>query len=166
LVALTVSEAYRQLTTELLAISMLAGALRNLHVHATTQLMVLDRRFGMVARVDGLEVVLCTLASFVGLAGWGLHGAVAGQALGSALTLAYSLHGARQLGLVWPVAETLKIMLASGVMALGLLLLQAPPTLAGLLAACLLGAVLYGLAMALLFSPQLREMLARRQALA
>lgn len=158
LVQLTVAEEYRELTGEMLALSMFAGALRNLHVHVTGQLMVLERRFGMCARVDLFEVVACALASAAGLALAGLQGAVAGQAIGSALTLLLSLHWARsQLGFHWPVAETVKVLAACVLLGATLQALQLPPTLAGLVVGSVTGALVYGAAMAALFWPDLRR---------
>lgn len=161
LVQLTVAEEYRELTTEMLALSMFAGALRNLHVHVTGQLMVLERRFGMCARVDLFEVVACGLASAAGLALAGLQGAVAGQALGSALTLLLSLHWARRhLGFHWPTVETVKVLAACALLGAALQALQLPPTLTGLVVGSAVGTLVYGLAMAGLFWPELRRFVA------
>ena len=158
LVALTVASEYQQLTAELLGLSMFAGALRNLHMHVTDQLMVLERRFGMVARIDVVEIVACALASLAGLALNGIPGAVMGQALGSALTLLLSVSWARtRLGFEWPTVETLKVLAASAIMALGLQAINVPHSLQGLLTASLAGAVLYGACLAALFWPDLRR---------
>lgn len=165
LVGLSVAEEYRQLTTELLGLSMFAGALRNLHMHVTDQLMVLERRFGMVARIDVFEIGLCTLASLAGLAASGIHGAVMGQALGSALTLLLSVFWARtRLGFVWPAQETVKVLLASGVMGLALLNLKVPATLSGLVLASVAGALIYAAVLALLFWADLRRFVASARA--
>ena len=165
LVRLTVAEEYRALTTQMLALSVFAGALRNLHMHVTDQLMVLERRFGMVARIDVFEITVCTLASLAGLKLGGLHGAVIGQAFGSALALLLSVHWARtRLGFVWPVAETLKVLAASAMMALALHALKAPQTLQGLILAVLVGSLAYAAAMAALFWPDLRRLVAATRA--
>jgi O-antigen/teichoic acid export membrane protein len=165
LVALTVAEPYQRLTSELLGLSMFAGALRNLHIHVTDQLMVLERRFGMVARIDVFEIAACTFASLVGLALSGLQGAVMGQALGSALALLLSVSWARtRLGFDWPTSETLKILGASAVMALALQALKVPHTVEALLAASLGGAMVYGACLAILFWPDLRRFVAASRA--
>ncbi len=159
LVKLTVAAEYQELTTDMLAISMFAAALRNLHMHVTDQLMVLDRQLGMCAKVDVVEIVLCAAASLLGLYVHGLHGAVFGQAFGSAVALLLSVHWARsRLGFIWPTVETLKVMAATAVMALALFLLQAPHTLEGLLLAVTVGALVYALSMAALFWTDVRRL--------
>ena len=165
LVSLTVAPEYRETTAQLLGLAVLGGALRNLHMHVTDQLMVLDRRIRMAADVDVVEIVVCAVASFAGLLLYGLHGAVAGQALGSLLTLALSMGWARKhLGLVWPWGETLRILLAAAVMVGALVWLDAAPSVAGLIYGTLLGAAVYAAAMALLFSTELRKLLIARRA--
>ncbi len=165
LVSLAVAQDYRQVTAELLALSVFAGAVRNLHMHITDQLMVLERRFSMVAAVSGVEIVLCLSASWVGLSMFGLHGAVWGQALGSGLSLVLSMHWARtRLGFDWPWLESLKIVVATGVMCAVLMSVPAWPTLTGLVVDSVLGAVVYGLVMAALFYPDLKLRLRRWRA--
>jgi O-antigen/teichoic acid export membrane protein len=160
LVALTVAPEYRQTTAELLGLAVLGGALRNLHAHVTDQLMVLDRRLRMAADVDVVEITACAAASFAGLAYFGLHGAVAGQALGSALTLGVSMWWARKhLGLIWPWADTLRVLLATGVMVMALLWLRPPASVLGLVYGTVVGAAAYALAMAALFQTKLRRYL-------
>lgn len=165
LVELTVAPAYRALTTELLSLSMFAAAVRNLHLHVTDQLMVLERRFGMVARIDVVEIVACAGATLLGLALGGLPGAVLGQAFGSAIALLLSTYWARRaFGFHWPAAETLKVFAASAAMAAVLALHGAPHTVAELMLASLIGALVYCAAMALLFWPDLRRFLQARRA--
>jgi peptidoglycan biosynthesis protein MviN/MurJ (putative lipid II flippase) len=113
----------------------------------------------MCARVGVTEIVLCAAASLVGLLVYGLHGAVLGQALGSAVALLLSVHWARtRLGFIWPTVETLKVMVATAVMALALFLLHAPHTLEGLLLAVAVGALVYALCMAALFWTDVRRL--------
>ncbi len=165
LVSLTVAQDYQSLTAELLGLSVFAGALRNLHMHVTDQLMVLERRFGMVARIDVFEILCCAAASFLGLMLHGIHGAVMGQALGSALTLLLSVHWARtRLGFEWPTAETVKVLVASLIMAGALHALKTPPTLGGLLGAVIVGAAVYGVVMAALFWTDVRRFVATTRA--
>lgn len=158
LVKLTVAEEYRELTTQMLSIAMFAAALRNLHLHVTDQLMVLERRFVMCAKVDVTEIVVCLAASLAGLQIYGLQGAVLGQAFGSALALLLSIYWARtRLGFVWPTSETVKVLAATAAMALALHWLHAPHTLAGLLLAVFVGATVYAFAMAALFWADVRR---------
>ena len=161
LVNLFVASEYQAITSELLAISVVAGALRNLHMHTTDQLMVLERRISMLAKVDVFEIVLCATLSLAGLMLEGLRGAVAGQALGSLATLLLSGWLAhRHLGFNWPWRDTFKICIATGVMLLALFLLHARKDALGLGLAAVVGALVYGAAIALLFAPQWRRLLA------
>lgn len=161
LVSLTVAPEYRELTATLLGSSVFAGALRNLHMHVTDQLMVLERRFGMVGRIDVVEIGLCTLATLAGLMLTGVHGAVLGQALGSAVTLWLSIVWAKRLGFGWPSSETLKVMLASTLMAVVLWWWKPAASWQGLVEGTLLGSFTYGLAMAALFWSDVRRLLRR-----
>lgn len=165
LVALAVAEEYRQTTVELLGLSVLAGTLRNLHMHVTDQFMVLERRIKAVAIIDVVEIVTCGLASIVGLYFYGLNGAVIGQAIGSFITLALSMYWAHiHQGFRWPWLETAKVFLATAVMLLGIFWVESEPGLRGLVIGALVGTLTYGLATAALFAPQLRKLLASRHA--
>lgn len=164
LVTLVVAPDYRETSAGLLALATLGGALRNLHLHVTDQLMVLDRRWRMAAEINGVEIVLCGAAILVGLASHGLHGALAGQALGSLATLALSMHWARRhLGLQWPWLDTLRVLVATACMAAALQWLHAGSSVRGLVAGAALGASVYGVVLALLFATPLRQALARRR---
>ncbi len=159
LVELFVASEYQAITTELLALSVVAGALRNLHMHTTDQLMVLERKVGMLARVDLFEIALCAALSLAGLMLEGLRGAVVGQALGSLATLVLSGWLAhRHLGFNWPWGDTFKIGLATAVMLLALYLLHASHDALGLGLATIVGTMVYGAAIALLFGPRWRRL--------
>ena len=164
LVALFVAPDYQAITSQVLGLSVLAGALRNLHMHTTDQLMVLDRRIGMLAKLDVFEIVLCALSSLLGLYAAGVMGAVVGQALGSAATLAVSLWLAqRHLGFAWPWWASAKVLLASAVMLAALFALHASHDMLGLGLASAVAALVYGGACALLFAPQWRSLWAARR---
>jgi O-antigen/teichoic acid export membrane protein len=164
LVRLFVAQEYQQVTSELLVLSVLAGAVRNLHMHTTDQLMVLERRIGMLAKLDVFEIVLCALLSLVGLIYDGVRGAVIGQAVGSLATLAVSMWLAqRYLGFRWPWNYTLRICMATALMLAGLRWWQVGDDAWGLAAASLWGTLLYVLAMLLLFLPECRRFWANRQ---
>lgn len=157
LVSLTVGGEYRDVTAALLGWAVLGGALRNLHMHVTDQLMVLERRLAMLARLDVVEIVCCATASFGGLLAAGLPGALIGQAAGSLLTLGLSMRWTSvELGFAWPWAASMRILLATAVMAAVLAWLRVTPNLAGLLTGSVAGTLSYALALALLFAPQAR----------
>jgi O-antigen/teichoic acid export membrane protein len=164
LIALAVAEEYRLISSELLAVSMLAGAIRNLHIHVTDQWMKLEQRFAMVARVEILEIVACVAASWVGLVTYGLHGAVWGQAVGSTLALVMSVIWAKtQLGFIWPRVETVKILLATALMTALLLSLPNWSSMVGLLTYSILGGLVYAMAMGALFWPELKRQWRKRR---
>ncbi len=165
LVELFVAREYQAVTSELLGLSVLAGALRNLHMHTTDQLMVLERRLGMLAKVDVFEIALCAAFSLVGLLLEGVRGAVIGQALGSLATLGLSMWLAHhRLGFRWPWLDSAKIVVATAVMLAALLALHASHDAFGLGLATAVGTVVYGLAIAALFAPALRRFWAQRRA--
>jgi len=165
LVALTVATEYREMTVDLLGLSMAAGAIRNLHVHVTNQLMVLERRLGRSAQIDLVEIAACTVASVIGLWLYGLRGAVAGQAVGSLLTLWLSIVWARDdLGFHWPWRETLRVGAACAAMAAVLWWARPSADLAGLLWGSALGALVFVVAAGLVFLPEIRRWQAARRA--
>jgi O-antigen/teichoic acid export membrane protein len=165
LVELFVAQQYQDITAELLGLSVLAGAIRNLHMHTTDQLMVLERRIAMLAKVDVVEIALCTAFSAAGLLLEGLRGAVVGQALGSLVTLGLSMWLARRfLGFRWPWLETAKIGIATAVMLGALVALHASHDALGLGLATLVGTVVYAAACAVLFAPALRRLWSARRA--
>jgi O-antigen/teichoic acid export membrane protein len=158
LATLAVASTYREVTGQVLGWSVLAGMLRNLHVHGTDQLMLLQRRMLMIGKVSLVEIMACALASGVGLAFWQLRGAVIGQALGSAVALLLSLWWARRhLGFEWPWGDSARIALASAVMALALMAWHPHQGWIGLLLWALWGALSYGLACAALFHTALMQ---------
>ena len=158
LVALTVAPEYQQITSELLGLSVLAGTIRNLHMHTTDQLMVLDRRIKMLAKIDVVEIVLCAVASLIGLSLAGLRGAVIGQAVGSLATMALSVFLARKhLGFRWPWFDTAKISVATGVMMLVLGNLPSGRDVIGLAIGAFAAAAVYAGLCAIVFAPTLRS---------
>ena len=158
LVALTVALPYRSATAALLGLAVIGGAIRNLRVHTTDQLLVLDRRMRRAAQIDVIEIVACTLASLAGLAWHGVTGAVIGQGLGSLLTLALGISWARRIsGLDWPWVDTVKVSAAAA--AMGAVLHATGPWTgaSGLALGAGLGATVYAASLALLFAPHLRR---------
>lgn len=164
LVALTVADEYRETAAQLLGLSVVAGMVRNLHMHVTDQFMVLERHLRRVAIIDIVEIGFCMLASLLGLRYYGLAGAVIGQAIGSLLTLALSMYWARLYqGFDWPWAATFKVAVATAAMVLAMSLLGRAPTLPNLLLGSAVGMASYVLAAALLFAPELRHAWAARR---
>jgi O-antigen/teichoic acid export membrane protein len=165
LISLAVAPEYRQTAMDLLGLSVIAGTLRNLHMHVTDQFMVLERKIKMVALIDVVEVISCVVASFVGLQLYGLRGAVIGQAIGSCLTLGLSMYWSRiHQGFMWPWPETRKVLAGTLVMVVAIALLGTESSLRSLLTGTVVGLVTYALALAALFAPQLRQLRANSNA--
>jgi O-antigen/teichoic acid export membrane protein len=164
LVALCVAPQYQQVTGELMGLAVLGGAVRNLHMHTTDQLMVLERRIRMVAQIDLVEIVLCAAASLAGLAWDGLRGALIGQALGSLAALALSLAWAQgRLGLRWPWLASAKLAAATALMLLALARLNPAHDALGLALGTVTGGLVYLGACALAFAPALHRLWRERR---
>lgn len=162
LVGLSVASEYQETTSALLGWSVLAGMLRNLHVHVADQLMMLDLRLKALALVNTGEILLCVVASYIGLEFSGLSGAIIGQAIGSALTLGFSTYWVSvRLGFSWPWAETCKIVLATAIMAAAIAALGDGQGWRGLLANVAVGMLSYALGLVLVFWHELKELRAR-----
>lgn len=163
LVAFVVAPEYRETTTSILSLSMLGGMLRNLHMHVTDQVMVLELQMKQLGIVSAVEIVASIVASLFGLYFYGLDGAVIGQALGSLPTLGLSLYWVSvRHGFVWPWSETIRILLATLAMAAAIVWVGREPTLQSLLIDTAVGIVSYALALALLFFRELRMFLPAR----
>ena len=153
IVQLAVAPAYRDATTAVLGLAVVSGAVRCLHLHVSDQWLVLERRFRLAAWVDIVEVVACAAASLVGLAWFGLRGAVGGQLVGSAIALVVSTLAAGRLGLRWPWRDTLKILVATGAMSLVLWVMGTTATPAGVAQGIAVGAAAYAVAMSACYFP-------------
>lgn len=162
LVGLSVASEYQETTGALLGWSVLAGMLRNMHVHVADQLMMLDLRLKALAWVNVGEILACALASYIGLRLSGLPGAIIGQAIGSALILGGSTYWVSvRLGFSWPWLETGKIALATALMAAAIAGLDDDQGWRGLLAEIAVGMLSYALALALVFARELQRLRTR-----
>ena len=159
LVRLTVAAEYQQTTSALLGLAVLAGMLRNLHLHITDQLMLLELRLKVLALVAVVEIVACTVFSYIGLRQYGLEGAVIGQAIGSTLALGFSMHWVRiRLGFPWPWRETFKVMLAAAIMAAAIAQFGGDQGWQGLLMGIAVGSFSYAVALLVVFARDLRRL--------
>lgn len=151
---LAVAADYRETTKAILGLSALAGALRFLHLHSTDQCFVLERRFVYAGAVHVAENVLVLAFAGIGLATWGLVGAVAGAAIGSGLTVLFSgWLAVTRLGFQIPVLDLCRIATATGFMATALAWTPYPQTATGLAVAVVLGGLSYAAGLAFLYLP-------------
>lgn len=162
LVRLTVAVEYQQTTSALLGLAVLAGMLRNLHMHVTDQLMVLELRLKVLAFVTVTEILACVVFSYIGLRQYGLQGAVIGQAIGSTLALGLSMRWVRiRLDFSWPWRETFKVMLATAIMVAAIIRLGDDQGWQGLLTGVAVGSCSYALAVLVVFARDLQRLRTR-----
>ncbi|MEF7613763.1 lipopolysaccharide biosynthesis protein [Aquincola sp. MAHUQ-54] len=167
LVQLVVATAYRDATADIVALSVLSGTLHCLHVHVTDQLLVLERRFDLAARVDLVEIAVGATATLIGLHLGGLRGAVLGVAVGSLAAVACSTYWSGQLGFTWPWGDVLRVLAATAAMAAVLVWLGSRSGVGALVMEVAAGASTYVAAIAVLYAPRLlKELQLRRRAAA
>lgn len=158
LVRLTVAAEYQETTSALLGLAVFAGMLRNLHLHVTDQLMMLELRLKVLAFVTIAEIVACIVFSLIGLQQYGLYGAVMGQALGSALVLGLSMRWVRiRLGFMWPWRETFKVMLAAAIMVVAIAQFGDDQGWLGMLTGIVVGSLSYAMALLVVFAGDIRR---------
>jgi O-antigen/teichoic acid export membrane protein len=164
LIALAVAPAYQETTTAVLALSVVSGTVRNLQVHVCDQWLILERRFGVAASLDVFETAACTIASIVGLWSYGLRGALVGQLVGSALALALSVWFiGRRMDFDWPVLDSLKIALSTGLASGAVWCVGVSADVAGVVTAVAVGTAVYALAMAAAYRALIGVRIGRRR---
>jgi O-antigen/teichoic acid export membrane protein len=148
---LLVAAPYRGMTTEILGLATLAGAIRFFRVHGPDQFLVLERRFLFAGAIDMVEIAATASLTLIGLLFHGAAGAVAGAAAGSLVATILSLFVAARYGFQTPFAGVLKIAAATGAMAAVVALVPWPSSALGLAGAVAVGAAVYGVALLALF---------------
>ncbi|MBS1168011.1 MAG: polysaccharide biosynthesis protein [Proteobacteria bacterium] len=129
---------------------------RAYHSHATGQMLILDRRYGLLVMVGLFEIVVTTGLATVGFYMDYLVGVVVGALLASSLTLALSATFAIRLcGFRFPVADTARIAIASLVMGLVVHAVNWPHTALGLVGAVSIGGLSYVMALAAVYYRQM-----------
>lgn len=156
LVDLAVAETYRDITRAILGIAAFGGMVRAYHSHATGQMLILDRRYGLLVTIGLFEIVVTTGFATVGFYMDYLVGVVVGALLASSLTLALSATFAIRLcGFRFPVADTVRIAIASLVMGLVVHAVDWPHTALGLVGAVSIGGLSYVMALAAVYYRQM-----------
>jgi O-antigen/teichoic acid export membrane protein len=92
-----VAEPYREITTAILPLSILAGALHAFRDHGSDQPFLVFARTKLAALSTGLEAVLTVVMCWAGLRLDGVYGAVAGCAIAAAIAMVFSFALARTL---------------------------------------------------------------------
>jgi len=156
LVDIAVAEVYRPVTHAIIGLSALSGMVRAYHAHVTGQMLTLDRRYGLLAAVGVFEILSTCSLAVIGFDANGLVGVVTGALVASLLTLGLSTALAVRLcGLRLPLADTLRLGLATLVMGLAVHSVGWPHTALGLVGAAALGGVCYVAALAGVYYRQL-----------
>ncbi|MBI1212602.1 MAG: hypothetical protein GC190_14150 [Alphaproteobacteria bacterium] len=130
IVGALVAEPYRAMTTAILPLSILAGALHAFRDHGTDQPFLVFTRTRLAAVSTGLEAVLTVIMCWAGLRFAGVYGAVAGCAIAAAIALVFSFVLARTLfGYYLRWGDLGRIAIATGVMALAQSFMPEPSSL-------------------------------------
>jgi len=152
LVRLIVAEPYRETTIAVLPLAIVAGALRNIRVHFGEHVFLLNERPTVPLVNDAIDAALTLAGAAIGLAAGGLAGVVAGAAVGAGLSLLVTLGCAWHLyRFGFPLADLAKIVAASGAMVIAVAALPTGPTVSGLGLAVLVGVLVYGGLLAVLY---------------
>lgn len=157
LIELVIAEDYRAMTAQILPIALFVGGVRQMRLHITDQMFILDHAFRYSAIVNLIDIAISVVLISLGLA-WGgiVMGAQGAMAGAVAATLASLLFAIYRSGFRYPFSETARILAAAAVMALILQSTGFPPGYGGLALAILLGALVYAVTMLLLFPKERR----------
>lgn len=147
-----VAEPYREITTTILPLSILAGALHSFRDHGPDQPFLVFARTKLAALTTGLEAVLTVLMCWAGLKLGGFHGAVAGCAIAALIAAGFSFALARMLfGYYLRWRDLARIAVATAVMALAQMLMPGAGSLLRLVIEIAVCAAVYFAVMGVLY---------------
>lgn len=163
--ALAVAEPFREATAALLPLALAAGGLKAFREHGPEQALLVFGRTKAAALTALIEAVATVILCAVGLALWGLVGAMAGAALASLIGAAASQAiAARLTGYFLRLADVVRIIAATALMSAAVIAMPSPDGAPGLALAILAGVLVYGLIGAVLWWGRIRAWTARRRA--
>ncbi len=152
LIALIVAAPYREITTAVLPMALVTGALRNVRIHFANQVFLLHEKPLIPVLNDGIDALLTVLFGGLGLWLGGLTGCVLGVMAGSILTLitgfAASWHWYQ---FTFPMADLFKIGTATLAMVFAVRTLNTTATSLSLAFAMAVGGIVYAGALAALY---------------
>jgi O-antigen/teichoic acid export membrane protein len=165
IVEVLVAQPFQAMTIAVLPFAIAAGALRNFRTHFTDQAYLLFERPGMIVVIDGVDAFFSIVFCWIGLLMGGLVGAVAGILLGAAVGVILSLGMSMvSYGLRLPFVHMARIFIATLVMVAVIRLVALDGGAWHLLGEIIVGAAVYGLAMAAMYYKLLfRELRALEQ---
>ena len=159
LITMIVAAPYRAITTEVLPMALVTGALRAVRLHFANQIFLLHEKPLIPTLNDGIDAALTVLLGGLGLWFGGLYGCVAGVMAGSAITLATGFALAwRGYHFTFPPADLAKLSAATLIMALAVSRLDTLPAPLSLGLAISLGGLVYALALAALYPARAARM--------
>lgn len=152
LITLIVAAPYRAITTEVLPMALVTGALRAVRLHFANQVFLLHEKPLIPTLNDGIDAALTVLLGGLGLWLGGLQGCAGGVMTGAAITLATGLILAwRGYAFTFPLADLARLTAATLIMAVAVSCLDTVPATSSLGLAMALGGLVYGAALAALY---------------
>jgi hypothetical protein len=156
-----VGEPYRAVTAAILPASILAGAARSFRVHCGEQVFLLHERPVVPLINDAIDAVAALVLGGIGLLWAGLPGLVAGAAIGAVLSLIVTMAwGWALYRFALPLADVVKIALATAAMMAVIALVPARPDIASLTLIVALGALVFASLIAALYPRERRKAVA------
>ena len=157
LIDLVIAEQYREMTKTILPLAILAGGLRDINIHSTAQLFILNRDFRVAAAVDIIDIVCSAVLTALGLWFYGLYGAAFGATIGAGIGCVAGI-GLAHLWtqFTYPLLHALRIAAATALMAIVLHLMTFQPSWYGLASMVAVGMLSYALGIAIAYSGKLR----------
>ncbi len=170
MVELMIATPFQAMTTVILPLAALAGAVRNLRIHFSDQVFILFERTDLTLIINLVEAIGTVLFCAIGELRYGLPGAAAGCLLGSTIGAAFGFaFGVARFGLVIPWDHVARIAAATAVMSAVLmtpiLANFAGPPLTRLVVEGAVGAAVYALALAALYPAAALDLMSRARAL-
>jgi O-antigen/teichoic acid export membrane protein len=161
IVPMFVGEPYRAVTAAILPASILAGAARSFRVHCGEQVFLLHERPVVPLINDAIDAVAALVLGGIGLLWAGLPGLVAGAAIGAVLSLIVTMAwGWALYRFALPLADVVKIALATAAMMAVIALVPARPDIASLTLIVALGALVFASLIAALYPRERRKAVA------
>ncbi len=160
LIELTVAPEYRELTITVLPLALLAGAFRNYRQHFAQHIFLLHEKPEIPVYNDIWDAIGTMTGALIGLWVGGLAGAVAGAMIGAFIGLAATIARAwRDYHFGLPVADLLRIGGATIAMMLSVHMFAPAATVISLIAAVIIGGIVYAAALAATYPDEARRVL-------
>lgn len=166
IVALLIAEPFRATTAAVLPLSVLAGGIRSARAHFCDQVFLLHNRTRLAMVVTGVDATSAVGFGIAATLAWGITGAAVASVAAAIVAATVSLLlGLLRFQLQVPVGHLIRIALSAAAMGAGLLMMPRAPSIIALVAYVGLGAAIFLLGLALVYSPWLLRTLARRSKL-